>query len=234
MKMLVISDLHGRTIWREAAIADHDQVIFLGDYTDSRVFDDSTIYENLKAIIQLKSQTPDKFILLIGNHDAQYLHYPHYRCSGFRSNAQPELSAMFREYNHLFQVSYQLGAYLFSHAGVTNKWLAQLLAKAGQEAMSIEPGYDLAGLLNAVHKQPWEMQRILFEVGPKRGGNDVFSGPVWADRSETIVDYLQGFHQIVGHTPTDTFRTIGDAISSITYTDVLQTKTAFYEVIIPD
>ena len=92
MNILTISDLHGRTVWKEADMDRYDQVIFLGDYTDSHVVDDETIYTNLQQIIELKQQQPDQFILLLGNHDAQYMHYPHYRCSGFRVWAQPELS----------------------------------------------------------------------------------------------------------------------------------------------
>lgn len=44
MTILTISDLHGRTVWREADLTRYDKVIFLGDYTDSYVVDDETIY----------------------------------------------------------------------------------------------------------------------------------------------------------------------------------------------
>ncbi|GAB3888183.1 metallophosphoesterase [Spirosoma agri] len=234
MNILTVSDLHGRTVWREADFNAYDQIIFLGDYTDGYGADDETIYANLLSIIELKQQQPDKFVLLVGNHDAQYLHYPNYRCSGFRPRAQPELSTLFETYADYFQIAHQIGAYLFSHAGVTNKWLARLLAKTDRNPVSITSGYALADLLNSVHKRPVQTQRILFEVGPRRGGYDPFSGPIWADQSESKVDYLLGFHQTVGHTPVEKFKTVGTSSGSITYIDVLQTKTAFYELIIPD
>ncbi|QIP13214.1 metallophosphoesterase [Spirosoma aureum] len=234
MTILTISDLHGRSVWREADLNTYDQVIFLGDYTDSYIFDDETIYNNLSAIIELKHREPNRFVLLIGNHDAQYLHYPQYRCSGFRSWAQPELSVLFDKHRDLFQVAYQHGSYLFSHAGVTNQWLARLLAKTRQEETTISPDKNLADLINNSHKQPLPIQSVLFEVSARRGGYDAFSGPVWADQSESSLDYLLNFHQVVGHTPVDKFTTIGTKSSSITYTDVLQTRTAFYEIIIPD
>ncbi|WP_338875592.1 metallophosphoesterase [Spirosoma sp. SC4-14] len=232
MKLVTISDLHGRTMWKDLNVNDYDQVIFLGDYTDSYVVDDDTIYTNLSDIIGLKRLYSDKVILLIGNHDAQYIHYPNYRCSGFRTWAQAELTALFAQNQDLFQIAHQHNAYLFTHAGITNQWLARLLAKTNHTMETITPTYDLAGLINSIHQQP--LQSILFEVSPKRGGSDSFGGPVWADRSETRVDYLTNFHQIVGHTPTDQFLTIGNTRSSITYTDILQTRTAFYEVEIPD
>ncbi|MFD2936932.1 metallophosphoesterase [Spirosoma flavum] len=233
MRILTISDLHGRTVWKETNFDDYDLVIFLGDYTDSNVVDDATIYNNLYDIIKLKQQQPTKFVLLIGNHDAQYLHFPHYRCSKFRASAQPDLSLLFTDHHNLFQIAYQQGNYLFIHAGVTNKWLAYFQAKIGNSSPNFTPDYNLAGLLNEIH-QVVHFRNLLFDVGPKRGGYDAFSGPVWADRSETRTDFLSGFQQVVGHSPINDFTTVGDKNGSITYTDVLQTKTAFYEVIIPD
>lgn len=234
MNIVTISDLHGRTLWKDLTIDDYDRVIFLGDYTDSYRFDDDTIYANLSDIIQLKRLYPEKVILLIGNHDAQYIHYPNYRCSGFREWAQSELTALFAQNQPLFQIAYQHKTYLFSHAGVTNQWLARLLATHDHTVETNASTYTLADLLNTIHQQPFPIQRVLFEVGPGRGGSDPFSGPVWADRSETRTDYLTNYHQVVGHTPTDRFLTIGNPNSSITYTDILQTRTAFYEIVIPD
>ncbi|MVM28825.1 metallophosphoesterase [Spirosoma sp. HMF4905] len=234
MKFLAISDLHGRTVWKEANFTQYDQVIFLGDYTDSYIVDDETIYTNLNEIIHLKLRQPDKLVLLVGNHDAQYMHFPNYRCSGFRAWAQSDLTDLFVKYHSLFQMAHQRGPYLFTHAGVTTKWLARLLKKTGNETLAITPDYNLAGLLNKIHEQPDHIRNLLFEVSSRRGGHDPFGGPIWADRSETKVDYLPGFHQIVGHTPIDDFMTMGDERGSITYTDVLQTKTAFYEITIPD
>lgn len=234
MNSLTISDVHGRTVWSEADTDAYDLVVFLGDYTDSHVFDDETIYTNLTTIIQRKRQQPDKFVLLLGNHDAQYLHFPHYRCSGFRERAQPALTALLQENKDLFQIAHQQGNFLFTHAGVTNNWLTRFLAKIAYPASQLRPEVNLARLLNEAHQQPGPVRNSLFEVGPLRGGSDAFGGPVWADRSETRTDFLTGFRQVVGHTPVSDFTTTGNESGSITYTDVLQTKTAFYEVTIPD
>lgn len=234
MKLLTISDLHGRSVWQEADIDQYDRVIFLGDYTDSHVFDDETIYRNLLNIIWLKHQNPHKVVLLIGNHDAQYLHFPYYRCSGFRERAQGQLSSLFSMNASLFQIAHQERDYLFSHAGVTKKWLAHFLVKIGSESNECKSACNLAGLLNEAHGREMRFRDLLFDVGPKRGGVQAFGGPIWADRSETSADFLMGFRQVVGHTPVFDFSTIYGGSGSITYTDVLQTKTAFYEVIIPD
>ncbi|WP_460933308.1 metallophosphoesterase family protein [Spirosoma humi] len=234
MNVLTISDLHGRTVWKGVNAEAYDLIIFLGDYTDSRVFDDETIYTNLETIIQRKQEQPDKFVLLIGNHDAQYLHYPHYRCSGFREWAQPALSALFEDYKTLFQIAHQQRDFLFTHAGVTNNWLTRFLSETAYNVSWLTSETNLAGLLNEAHQQPGRVRDHLFDVGPRRGGSDPFGGPIWADRSETRTDFLTGFQQVVGHTPVSDFMTTGNEMGSITYTDVLQTKTAFYEIIIPD
>lgn len=234
MRLLSISDLHGRDVWKTVDVNAYDRIVFLGDYTDSYDLDDNTIYVNLSEILALKQRMPDKITLLIGNHDAQYMYYPKYACSGFRPQAQEKLTELFVTHRACFQIAYQQGTYLFSHAGITTRWLATLLTQTGQARSDFRPSYNLADMLNQAHQQSDQLRDLLFAVGPVRGGYDPYGGPVWADRSESRVDYLTGFHQVVGHTPTKSFLTVGNKTSSITYTDVLRTKIAFYEVIIPD
>lgn len=225
MKLIAIGDLHGRDVWKQIDTTAADRVIFLGDYTDGYHFSDTVIYQNLEAIIQLKQFKPDQIVLLIGNHDAQYLHYPRYRCSGFRPLAQPALSALFSQYESLFQVAYQQGPYLFTHAGLSTGWYQY--RKPYLEQVEVEA--PLADQLNAMHRRESTLD-FLFEVGPIRGGSDRYSGPVWADRSETQTAYLPGYHQVVGHTPIAEITTFGDENGSITYCDVTQTKADFYEI----
>ncbi|GAB3905360.1 metallophosphoesterase [Larkinella knui] len=229
MKILTISDLHGRNSWQQVDVTQYDKVIFLGDYTDSYELSDRIILENLQQIIGLKQQYPDKVVLLLGNHDAQYLHFPHYRCSGFRSSMQPALSALFTEQKSLFQIAHQQNSYVFTHAGVSNRWLAHL--PKGDLSSKLEPNLQtldqLATVLNAMHEDRM-LRTSLFDISYLRGGYEEAGGPVWADKLETSTDYIAGLHQIVGHTPVPEFVTIGDQTGSITYTDVLQTQEAFY------
>lgn len=232
MVILSISDIHGSYTWRDAPLNDVDHVVFTGDYVDSPLYDNDEIVANLEAIIRYKKKHSDRVTLLIGNHDAQYIHYPFYACSGFNGSIQPRLTQLFNENRLLFQVAYQQGPILFTHAGVSAGWLARLLSKTQQADLLFTPADDLAGFLNDVHRNK-ATRKYLFEVGPPRGGFAPYGGPVWADRSETSVDLLAGFHQIVGHTPVQDFDTIGDVNASITYTDVLRTKTDFFRLTIP-
>jgi len=230
--ILSISDIHGRYMWRNAPLDDADHVVFLGDYVDSMLYDDDEVISNLEAIIRYKKKNRDRVTLLVGNHDIQYLYYPLYPCSGFNPAVQPTLSKLFRENQNLFQVAYQQGSVLYTHAGVSATWLSRLLSHTGQSERILGPTDDLAGFLNDLYQHAI-MREYLFEVGPKRGGVAPTGGPVWADRTETSGDLLAGFHQVVGHTPTPVFQTIGNETASITYTDVLGTKTDFFRLTIP-
>src|ERR1700679_874225 len=122
MKHLIIGDLHGKDCWKDIQVDNYDKVIFLGDYVDHWTLSDRLIYQNLQNVIELKRQNFEKVELLLGNHDVQYLHYPHYLCSGFRPNMQRSLSLLFGENRDLFKVAYQQGNHIISHAGITNKW----------------------------------------------------------------------------------------------------------------
>lgn len=233
MKIITVSDLHGRSNWLQIDVECYDKVIFLGDYTDSYDLNDAVILENLQKIIRLKCDYPAKIVLLIGNHDAQYLHFPHYRCSGFRPSMQSALTGLFTKHQLLFQIAYQEGSYLFTHAGVTNSWLAHLpkggLSSKLELNLQSQGQLMLAEVMNKMHEDRM-LRTALFDVSYLRGGYDEAGGPVWADKRETSTDYLMGWHQIVGHTPVGEFTTIGNQTGSITYTDVLQTREAFYSI----
>ncbi|GAB3263808.1 metallophosphoesterase [Larkinella harenae] len=239
MKIITISDLHGRTNWRQINIDQHDKVIFLGDYTDSYNLDDAVILENLQHIIALKEAHPEKVILLIGNHDAQYLHFPLYRCSGFRAAMQSALTVLFTTHNDLFQIAHQEGPYLFTHAGLSGGWLARLNIPGFNLKLELNllawgqwsKLNQLDQLLNTMHQDRIK-QTALFDVSYLRGGFQNSGGPLWADKQETSTDYIMGLHQVVGHTPVPDFLTIGNRLGSITYTDVLQTKEDFYTLVI--
>lgn len=84
---------------------------------------------------------------------------------------------------------------------------------------------SIADLLNKADKtsQRW----LLHRAGKSRGGEGT-GGVTWADKRETAVDMLKGYHQVVGHTPVKDIETIRYADSSVTYIDVLDTKTYFH------
>jgi predicted phosphodiesterase len=226
MKHIVIGDIHGRDTWQRVNTKLYEKIIFLGDYVDSYTLSDFTILENLKKILTFKKKNPEKVILLLGNHDVHYLHYPRFGCSGFRTTMQPELSALLRRNADLFQVAYQKDKYLFTHAGVTNSWYGEIL-RSPKLLEICEEGENLADQLNLLERSTF--RGTLYDVGMERGGYG-YGGPLWADMKETFTDMLHGYHQIVGHTNVEEIRTVSYTGRSITYADVLTTKDQFHEL----
>ena len=123
MRTMSIGDLHGKDLWKQIDINNFDKVIFIGDYVDSWDIKDEDILNNLLDLIELKKIFPNKVILLLGNHDIQYLFFPNYSCSGFRNSMLYSLEITFKENIKLFQIAFQEQNYLFTHAGISNKWL---------------------------------------------------------------------------------------------------------------
>ena len=69
MKILVLGDIHGRTIWKDIIEKESpDKIIFLGDYvsTHDNISADQQL-SNLNNILDYKEESSDKVILLRGN-----------------------------------------------------------------------------------------------------------------------------------------------------------------------
>lgn len=228
MQVLTIPDLHGRTAWKDALEDPQhnsaDKIVFLGDFVDSHHLSDEWIYSNFVEIIGFKESNPDKVILLVGNHDIQYLFYPNYRCSGFRPSMQRELSKLFQDKISCFQVAFQVRNNLWTHAGVSNAWLnihRQLVTDYGLRNNNYSDTFNK--ILFSPHRD------ILHEVSVIRGGMYPYGGITWADLQETMPDPLTGMHQFVGHTPVHKpfKQELPESGSSITYLDCLQSVKKF-------
>jgi len=225
MHIIAIGDVHGRDAWKEIQNSQADQIIFIGDYVDPhRPIPDFEVLRNFGEIIDFKKSDPERITLLLGNHDAQYLHYPLYQCAGHRADLQETLGNLFLENEDLFQIAWQHNRHLFTHAGVSQGWYDSHMSMLNSFA-----GSTLAENLNEVYGS--ECRDILFEVGRARGGRSPRGGPIWADHSETQYEYLAGFHQVVGHSRVKDFEQYGDDNASISYIDVGDTRVRFFTMI---
>jgi hypothetical protein len=226
MKHLVIGDLHGKDCWQEVNIRAWEKIVFIGDYVDHWNLPDQAITRNLLDIIDLKKRHPETVELLLGNHDVQYLHYPHFLCSGFRPQMQRLLTDIFNNNRDLFKVAYQHGRHLFTHAGVTNVWYAEFLN------LPILPDIrddsdTLADLFNKVEQT--SKRNLLHRAGGIRGGHSS-GGITWADKRELMADALDGYYQVVGHTVVQDIERHKFTDKSVTFIDVLDYRTRFYEI----
>lgn len=178
MKHIIIGDLHGRDVWKNIIFDQYQKAVFLEDYVDSFTLSDQVILSNLKEIIQLKKKYAEKIVLLLGNHDLQYLHYPKYFCPGFRPSIQRELTFLFRTNRHLFRMAYQSRNTIFTHAGITNTWFRRFSNSiAASKSMTVTS--SIANLINAVELSQY--RDILYTTSPYRTGQEDDGGILWAD-----------------------------------------------------
>lgn len=127
MKTIVLGDTHGRSFWKLAIHQEEpiDRLIFIGDYFDS--FDISGVeqIDNFKQIIQYKEKNPQvEVIMLIGNHDYHYFpEIGNSGTSGYQYGIAPSIIQVIEENRHHLQMAYGFDNYLFTHAGVSSKFM---------------------------------------------------------------------------------------------------------------
>ena len=230
MKIISIGDIHGRDYWKKINFSLYDKVVFVGDYLDSYYYTDNQILENFFDIMQLKKDNLEKVILLLGNHDIQYYFLDEgFGCSGYRPTMAASLKEAFKGNRDLFQMAFQIENYLWTHAGVSKGWLDW----NKKEIDDFNERFECINLADTFNKMLQAKEnRLLHQIGKKRGGRYPSGGITWADRIETSNNYLDNYHQIVGHTPINIITKFGDDKSSIRYIDVLDEKKIqrdFYE-----
>lgn len=218
MRILVIGDLHWLNVWKKLIKENSfDKVVFLWDYVDSFNFSDSEIIANLRNIIQFKKDNYEKVILLLWNHDIQYI-YEWNNCSWRRESYALVIWNLFKENEELFQVAHQEGNYIFSHAWFTQDWL-----KHNWRIIDSWREYEweaISPLVNKILKT--KNKGKLFQCWNWRGGHAKYSWPLWADKSETKEAYdsdlWEWVVQVVWHSHVPKIRDLGHII----YCDVLE------------
>lgn len=190
-----------------------DKIVFVGDYVDSFTVSNIDMLRNLEEIIHFKKIYPEKVVLLLGNHDIQYF-VPNQICSGYRPEMKYDFEKLFRDNLDLFQICYYLESKyvsgntlrtLWTHAGVTQGWL-----RTAKNSTIFNPKYrfyeefkdmEFARVDEFLNKL-WEFQHPhLFDVDSASGGMSQWAGPLWVRPSILRFENLEGYDQIVGHTP---------------------------------
>ena len=190
MKTVVLGDIHGRVIWKRILEIenDADRIIFLGDYVSTHyMISAQKQLNNLDEILDYKEANSDKVTLLRGNHDMQHMRYPWGRCSGFDSAVARMMPR--ERYLELTQWTVVDDEWhnLFSHAGVSDVWMAR-------------SGVTDVHAINAM--QPSELFGFsLIDYPADCYGTSPTQPPTWI-RPNTLAECaIAGWNQIVGHTP---------------------------------
>ena len=185
MKIIVLGDIHGRSVWKKIIDKERpDQMIFLGDYvsTHEDITEDEQV-TNLKEILKFKDEHPET-IMLRGNHDMQHLGYDWAQCSGYYKRVEELMADLKEEFLAKTQWIHVVGNTVFSHAGISTKWLNHYLITL-YDINELEP----SGLFGFSLLDSWDIY-----------GTSPFQPPTWI-RPLTLVDVMiPDYDQVVGHT----------------------------------
>lgn len=125
MKTVVIGDIHGRSLWKLMVNQENpDRVIFIGDYFDSFQIKTDEQINNFLDIIEYKKSSGKEVIMLVGNHDFHY--FPEVGdtgTSGYQKVGSFQISPVLDANREHLQMVYQFDEFLFSHAGISSKFL---------------------------------------------------------------------------------------------------------------
>ena len=236
-EILIIPDVHGRTFWKEAInkFPKEDypnlKIIFLGDYLDPYTgledISAEDAYNNFLEILEYINND-SRIISLIGNHDWHYFVYLD-TCRIDKARER-NIEKLFKDNLSKFRLTYTIELdgtkYLFSHAGVTQRWLDDIAINARYEIGQWNPGgidkthdekflwmselrlinesYDfellekcLQNYEDTFYTAPMSM------ISRDRGGWYPHGSCIWADIYEHVYNEdLKGFFQIFAHTNT--------------------------------
>jgi len=215
LKRLVIGDIHGhwdnfKQIYDKE---DPDEVIVLGDYFDNFHGTDEDIIQCMKDMIELQSfHIKNKrgcFYLLIGNHDYHYMTWIE-KYSGYRRSYATEAKRMLDDLVEKKRLQYVLVNYtnktIYSHAGVTNKWLKENVRVPVDE-----------NNIDCINTLPVIAYRFTYKGGGDEYGNSMYASPIWV-RPETLhCDMFKDstgevWTQVVGHTHTNRAKVYEDKL----------------------
>lgn len=234
-KLIAVGDIHGRDVWKDklfgstydyqnwvTRVFDNgiqdlmsdqypfhqwDKIIFVGDYVDSFTVSNVEMKKNLEDIVRFKKAYPDKVVLLLGNHDVQYIVSGH-TCSGYRPEMRPDFYQIFRDNYDLFDMAHIVETVgyptLFTHAGVTKGWEKQLRAAFENthshkwQLFAEHAKSRIDNLINVAWK--FELPEV-FNVDRDSGGVSKYAGCLWVRPQKLKADAIDGYDQVVGHTP---------------------------------
>jgi hypothetical protein len=194
MKIITIGDIHGRNNWKFLIdkIDEYDKIIFIGDYFDSFTIPGIIQLQNFYDIIDFKRNNKDKVILLIGNHDYHYFPGIREDYSGYQASMRHSFEkALYEAYNdELLDVAYSHNKYLFSHAGLSKTW-------CNSNDIDLE---NVVESINDLFK--FKPKNFTFSIGANLSfyGDDITQGPFWIRPKSLIIDMLDDYIQVVGHT----------------------------------
>lgn len=202
-KILTVADSHGcktPLIIAKENVDKFDKIIFLGDFFDH----DDGLFEDQKQIfsevIILKKKYSEKIIILLGNHDANYI-LPEMRT--WQPEYEDEIREMILENISLIDLTYLEGKWLFSHAGISEVWFYNQLISDGYSSETdilfknkFNESFSCS-FNNRIHNMDFSVLKF---TGISGYGDEITQNPMWIRPKSLSKTALPDFNQVVGHT----------------------------------
>ena len=210
--MIIIPDIHGRDFWKDAVsqAEENELVIFLGDYMDpykNEHIDRETTIRNLEKIISYKKSNKDNCILLLGNHDTEYI----YGTSPARMDYDniDRIAELFIENHDLFKIAHYIKrndghVLIFSHSFISRGWKDEYFG----ENVTVT---DVIDKMNDLYREDdkKELRRLLDVLSWRRSNRSwsYYGSIIWSDLmdldftgdKEPVIEF-DNVTQYFGHT----------------------------------
>lgn len=203
MKVLVLPDTHGN-LRNFECIKKHidsvDKIIFLGDYFDSH-YPEYNFEQQKNAFLKImnfKKSCEKPVVVFLGNHDLGYL--PSYKgdtnISPHQYEYQKDIEELLTADIENLQILDVVDNWIFSHAGISNKWLARAIKYLKHLEPNTNPNIlDLNRFLHQHHDLSF-----FNHCSNDPYGDDEAESCMWIRPPSLIGFGLIGYNQVVGHT----------------------------------
>ena len=202
MKVAVIGDIHGTTKFLDCYTKiqqndpDVDKIIVLGDWFDPYLnIDLDTMIERYNEFVDIW-KSDDRIISILGNHDIAGYIITNDLTSRTRLGKmgqriteviEPNLSESY--------LTYKVGDYIFSHAGVSQGWLDEIgqysYANYVDDVMNCKKGWTADELSDICTFYPYDFGGY---------GNNKYQSCVWIRPQALYSCAIEGYNQVVAHT----------------------------------
>lgn len=184
MKIAVISDIHQSIFWKKIIDRKNnfDKIIFLGDEFDCWENKWPFQMDNAEEIVKFKEKNFDRVDLCWSNHAISY--FLDEQCSGYQREHAAGIKEFYKRNKELYNPVYIYDKWIFSHAGVSAKWMKYNLIN------------DLGEINQLFQKKPY----IFKWIGPDGSGNNPIEGPLWIRPDALLNNFVPNYSQIMGHT----------------------------------
>ena len=203
MKIAVIGDIHGTTKFFDCYKKiqendfDVDKIIVLGDWFDPYIdIDLDIMIERYNEFINI-CKSDDRIISILGNHDiAGYIIQNDCtnRTIRFGKRRQRITDVIEQNLSESY-LTYKVGDYIFSHAGVSKEWLNDIsqysYCNYVDDIMNCKKGWNEDELSDICVFYPFDFSGC---------GENAHQSCVWI-RPQALYDCaIDGYHQVVAHT----------------------------------